>query len=253
MHVTRWGQAGRRLILVHGGTQGSDMGGDQHFVAQQRLAEHGFQLLVPDRPGHGRSAHPGRPDDAEADGALVAELIGEGAHLVGHSFGACVALAAAVRRPEAVRSLTLIEPAMALLAMNKWPVLTFGLRAAMTAKLPMSDVSRIRRFMKLVNIPPQLRGTEGVDEAALAKMGRAIAAAKIPPKDTLVRQLGEIRSANIPVLAVAGTWSPAFRAITESVAEATGGRTLVIPCEHHFPHLVSEEFNVALEAFIGDR
>ena len=119
MFVTRWGQQGPRVVLVHGSAQGSSVGGDRHFNAQERLAERGWQLLVPDRPGHGRSPDPGRPDDAEADGALVADLLGDGAHLVGHSFGGCVALAAAAKRPEAVRSLTIIEPAMAALAVNK--------------------------------------------------------------------------------------------------------------------------------------
>ena len=167
------------MILVHGSAQGSRTGGDQHFSRQRQLAERGFQLLVPDRPGHGRSADPGRPDDAEADGALVADLIGDGAHLVGHSYGGCVALAAAVRNPSAVHSLTLIEPAMPLLAMHRLAVLRFGIRVALVTAMPMSDVSRVKRFVKLVNIPPELRGTDGADGAELSKMGRALTRTKI--------------------------------------------------------------------------
>src|SRR5271165_4633819 len=112
IHVARWGHSGPRVVLVHGGAQGTPVGGESNFRAQQPLAQEGWQLIVPDRPGHGRSPDPGRPDDAEADGAWVAALLEDGAHLVGHSFGGCVALAAAARRPEAVRSLTLIEPGM---------------------------------------------------------------------------------------------------------------------------------------------
>jgi pimeloyl-ACP methyl ester carboxylesterase len=37
-------------------------------------------------------------------------LLGDGAHLVGHSYGALGALFAAALRPDAVRSLTLVEP-----------------------------------------------------------------------------------------------------------------------------------------------
>src|ERR1700678_2806029 len=119
IHITRWGTTGPKIVLIHGGAQGNKyFGGDRHFTAQQRLGED-YELVVPDRPGHGRSPYPGRPDDAEADGAWVAELLGDGAHLVGHSFGACVALAAAAIKPSVVRSLTMIEPAMPKLAMNR--------------------------------------------------------------------------------------------------------------------------------------
>jgi pimeloyl-ACP methyl ester carboxylesterase len=251
-HVTRWGETGPRVILVHGSAQGSRAGGDQHFSRQRQLAERGFQVLVPDRPGHGRSADPGRPDDAEADGALVADLIGDGAHLVGHSYGGCVALAAAVRNPSAVRSLTLIEPAMPLLAMHRLAVLRFGIRVALVTAMPMSDVSRVKRFVKLVNIPPELRGTDGASDAELSKMGRALARMKLPSKGTLRGQLTRIRDAGVPVLAVAGTWSPAFRAITDTVASIAGGKTLVIQADHHFVHLVSDELNDALVRFMQE-
>ena len=85
-------------MLIHGGTQGSAVGGSSHFATQERLANEGWQLLVPDRPGHGLSPARGCPDDAALDGEWAASIVGDGAHLVGHSFGACVALAAAVKR-----------------------------------------------------------------------------------------------------------------------------------------------------------
>src|SRR5918993_4154828 len=42
--------------------------------------------------------------------ALTQALAPEGAHLVGHSYGALLALVLAARRPELVRSLVLMEP-----------------------------------------------------------------------------------------------------------------------------------------------
>jgi pimeloyl-ACP methyl ester carboxylesterase len=39
----------------------------------------------------------------------VAELLHDGAHLLGHSFGGLVAVAAAARRPDAVKSLVLSD------------------------------------------------------------------------------------------------------------------------------------------------
>jgi len=111
---------------VHGGAQGSGAAGERNFAAQRPLADRSFQLIVPDRPGHGRSPDPGRPDDAEADGQWVAELLEGGSHLVGHSFGGAVALAAAARRAGNVLSLTLIEPAMHKVAASDPRVRQFG-------------------------------------------------------------------------------------------------------------------------------
>ncbi len=73
LHTTQWGDAGPLVVMVHGNAQGSEVGGDRHFSRQAALVG-GWRVVVPDRPGHGRSPSPGRPDDAEADGKLVAEL-----------------------------------------------------------------------------------------------------------------------------------------------------------------------------------
>lgn len=250
MHLTRWGESGPRVVLVHGSAQGSALGGNSHFSTQQRLAERGWQVIVPDRPGHGRSADPGRPDDAALDGALVAPLMGDGAHLVGHSFGGCVALAAAASDPSKVRSLTLIEPAMAALAVNRAPVLRFVLRMVGTLVFSRGPVSRIQRFIGLVNIPPEVRG--GSSEEELRRMGEAIKRLRLPSKGTLERQLRTIREAGVPLLVISAGWSPAFDIVCDTVAEIGGGRRLDIAAPHHFPQLVSDEFNRALDAFMRD-
>ena len=48
--------------------------------------------------------------DFEEDARDIAALLGDDAHLVGHSYGAIGALYAAALRPKAVRSLTMNEP-----------------------------------------------------------------------------------------------------------------------------------------------
>lgn len=248
MHVTRWGVAGPTVVMVHGSAQGSTVGGDLHFQRQALLAERGWQVLVPDRPGHGRSADPGRGDDADADGDLIVPLLGEGAHLVGHSFGACVALAAAASRPGAVRSLTLIEPAMAALAADVPVVRGFLFSIVRTLFLSFGPTARIERFIRLVNIPPEIRGGSNAEE--LKRMGRALLRLKLPPKKALLSQLEAVKAAGIPVLVVSGGWSPAFEAISDRIADIAGGRRLVIRSPHHFPQQVSDEFNDALVAFM---
>jgi len=246
MYVRYWGRSGPRIVLVHGGGQGAPTAGERNFAAQQALAERGWQLVVPDRPGHGQSPDPGRPDDAEADGAWVAELLEDGAHLVGHSFGGCVALAAAARRPSAVRSLTLLEPGMHAMATRDPHVRRWLLRAALIMLLSFSAASRARRFMKLVGIPPELQSS---DPALLARLGRSLARGRIPNKRTLDDQLAAVRRASIPLLLVTGGWSPAFEATADLAAAAGGGRHALIRTGHHFPQLAAADFNPLIEAF----
>jgi len=248
IYVTRWGQSGARVVMVHGSAQGSQVGGDHHFSAQKALADRGWQVIVPDRPGHGRSPDPGRPDDAEADAEWVVELLGDGAHLVGHSFGGCVALAAAARCPSAVYSLTLIEPGMQKLAISHPAVKRLVLKMVMAIVFSMSAAARAKRFAKLVGIPDAIRG--GSTSGELKQMGRGIARLKVPSKEILQRELSDIQRANIPLLVVTGGWSPAFEATADAVAAAGNGRRLVIKAEHHFPQLVSDEFNRVLAEFM---
>lgn len=250
IHVTRWGQSGPKVVMVHGSAQGSRAGGDRHFSAQERLGQRGWQIIVPDRPGHGRSPAPGRPDDAEADGELVADLLGDGAHLVGHSFGACVALAAAAKRPSLVHSLTFIEPGMQALAVSNPVVRRFILQMLLVRKFSFSAVSRAKRFAALVGIPPDIGG--GADAEELKRKGQGIARLKVPSKGSLQRELNDIKRAAIPLLVVTGGWNPAIEATAEAVASTGNGRRLVIKSEHHFPQLVSDEFNRVLAAFMEE-
>ena len=250
VHVTRWGTAGPRVVMVHGSAQGSRIGGSGHFSEQRRLADAGWQLLVPDRPGHGLSGDPGRPDDAAIDGEWVADLLGDGAHLVGHSFGGCVALAAAAGRPDAVRSLTLIEPAMLKLSTTNPDVRKFGLRLLMATQLSFGAAGRARKVSALLGIPEDVRG--GTDERELKRMGRAIKRLKVPSGETLRGELARIRAAGVPLLVVTGGWNAAFEASSDEVAALGAGRRLVIPSPHHFPQKVSDAFNVALIAFMEE-
>ena len=248
MHVTRWGTEGPLVVMVHGSAQGSRVGGNRHFSRQERLVEHGWRIVVPDRPGHGQSPSPGRPDDAQADGALVADLLEDGAHLVGHSFGGCVALAAASLRPSAVRSLTLIEPAMMPLAIDTTPVREFVGKLSECMREGSGPADAAIGFARLIRIPDEIRG--GSDRVELDRMGEALAQLKLPTPPQLDEQLATVRAAGIPLMVVEGGWNPAFGAVADRVAERGGGTHVVIRSEHHFPQLVSDDFNERLRGFM---
>src|SRR5689334_19475703 len=97
-----YGQA--RIVFVHG----SVMGGRPTWSAQRELGDR-FQIEILERPGF----PPNPPVDYVdfADHALlVAAAVGDGAHLVGHSYGGVITLLAAAAVPDAVQSLTVIEP-----------------------------------------------------------------------------------------------------------------------------------------------
>lgn len=249
MHVTRWGTSGPVVVMVHGSAQGSEVGGDRHFSRQEALAGMGWQVVVPDRPGHGRSPAPGRPDDAEADGRWVADLLGNGAHLVGHSFGGCVALAAAALRPSAVRSLTLIEPAMMPLAIDDPAVQAFVKQLGGVLAQASSPAEAAVAFARLIRIPDEIRGGSG--EAELQRMGEGLKRLKVPTQPELRGWLAAVKDAALPLQVVEGGWNPAFAAVSERVAAIGGGKHVVIRSDNHFPQLASDAFNEELAAFMA--
>ena len=78
------------------------------------FAHHGFSVLAPDLPGHGRSA--GKPlptiaDMADWTAALLDAAGAAKARLIGHSMGTLIALETAARHPDRVSGLVLIATA----------------------------------------------------------------------------------------------------------------------------------------------
>src|SRR3954464_9948405 len=86
------------IVLLHGA-------GFDHTtwaLHSRWFAHHGFGVLAPDLPGHGRSS--GTPlasiaDMADWTAALLGAAGAEKARLVGHSMGSLIALETAARHP----------------------------------------------------------------------------------------------------------------------------------------------------------
>ena len=91
------------VVVLHGFTGD----GDTMASIVDRLPG---RVEAPDLPGHGRGPHPTDPDRYSVD-AMARSVVGDRrdpVHLVGYSMGGRVALTAACRFPDKVRSLSLI-------------------------------------------------------------------------------------------------------------------------------------------------
>jgi pimeloyl-ACP methyl ester carboxylesterase len=101
----RWfeGGSGPTVALVHGyGGAASNW-----VLVAPRLAER-YRVVVPDLPGHGGSSPlPGPPERVDPYAERLGGLLDGPAVIVGHSFGAVVALRLAARRPGLVGGLVL--------------------------------------------------------------------------------------------------------------------------------------------------
>lgn len=259
IHVTAWGSTGPKVLLIHGGVQGGLGGGPATFREQEPLAQEGFRLLVADRPGFGQSPSRGA-DDMEADAIWASARLGDGTHLIGHSFGGAVALLAAARRPSAVRSLTLIEPALI-------PLLP-GSRALRTNKAARSDFLRMGEAWLAAQTPAEYGvtlahdlgvlsgaasdgGTRDLDPQTAQRLGCALLQARLASACAMRRAAQAVAKAGIPVLIVTGGWSPTFDAVGEVSAEMTHGQHVVVKSPNHFVQLMNgKDFNEAAAKFM---
>lgn len=260
VHVTRQGTTGPSVLLVHGGVQGGLGGGATTFVRQEGLAGQGWQLALVDRPGFGQSPSRG-PDDMLADAPWIADLLGDGAHLVGHSWGGAEALLAAARRPAAVRSLVLVEPALhALLATDP---------AVRTNPALQQDLGRTAQALLAAQTPGEYglafsRGLGALpaggpnpvaaleaDPGKANRAGCALLQARMAPPEALREAADALARAGVPVLVISGGWSPTFDAIGDLAARLTHGRHVIVRSPNHFPMLANaDEFNRTIDAFM---
>ena len=94
----------------------------QAGVWSQLFAAMGQAFPTVELPGHGRAPDwdPDQDYQTQARDLAIGEL-SEPSHIVGHSYGATVALRLAVDRPDLVRSLVLIEPVFFKAAFEAFP------------------------------------------------------------------------------------------------------------------------------------
>src|SRR4051794_28009195 len=105
LYVRVWGD-GTPVVLLHGSVPPNR---EEMWAEQRRVLSEQYRLFVPDRRGYGESPD-GARGDLETEMQDLLTIVGDGAHVVGFSYGGVIALLAAAQCPWAIRSLTVIEP-----------------------------------------------------------------------------------------------------------------------------------------------
>src|SRR5262245_23832740 len=229
-----------RLLFVHG----SVLGARGTWGGQRALSER-FELVFVERPGFPPNP-PVQRVDFEADAALVAELLRAGDHLVGHSYGGVISLLAAATRPDALRSLTVIEPPATRVAAGLPAVDAFAEEGEQVyASAATNDPDTfLRRFLAAVGsaFDPPSPLTPELEQGARALMvERGPWEADIP--------LGRLAATSFPKLVVSGHHHPAFDAICDALERALGAERVEL---EGYGHTVQRhpEFNERLAAFV---
>jgi pimeloyl-ACP methyl ester carboxylesterase len=199
------------------------------WAEQRRVLSAKYRLLVPDRRGYGSS-----PDGKRGDLAIevqdLLDVLGDGAHLVGFSYGGLLALLAAARKPEVIHSLTVIEP-------------------------PVFDVAQahpavhhvITALTDLYNAVPQLTPEEF--SLAFSRMWgdqrTELPVFTVEQRRATTRMMAEqnpaqvsipldrLATAPFPKLVLSGGWAEAFEVLCDTLSQQIGGERAVISQAGH--------------------
>jgi pimeloyl-ACP methyl ester carboxylesterase len=238
LHFEAWGE-GTPVVLAHG----SLALGAEEWAQQRTLADRGFRLLVPDRRGYGRSPGAEREDFLQ-DAEDIGGLMGDGAHLVGHSYGGLGVLFAAARRPEATLSLTVLEPPTFTLGQDlpAGRALVNEVRAMWHSDLP--DAEWVVRFLKAVGSDPDEFPPEFLALALplvpLLRRGRPFWDRGLP--------LEKLIAATFPKVVVSGNHSAGFEAICDDLAAQIGAERAVVEGAGHEIQFTGQSINDLLLA-----
>ena len=223
LHVEAWGD-GTPVVLAHGSLATAA----EEWQAQRPLADEGYRLLAPDRRGYGRSpAADG--EDFLRDAEDIAALMGDGAHLVGDSYGGLGVLFAAARRPEATLSLALLEPGAFALGQHHpaGRALVDRVRRMWGQDIP--DEPWVTGFLKAVGSDPDEFPPDFLAAALplvpVFRRGRPLWYPDLP--------LEELAAAPFPKLVVSGGHSTGFDAICDDLAERIGASRAMVAGAGH--------------------
>lgn len=253
------------LVVLHGGPGGTH----DYLLPVSDLAREGRAVVHYDQLGNGRSTHfPERGADFWTVELFVRELvnlvgslgIGERHHVLGHSWGGCLAQEYALTQPAGLRSLVLADTAAS------WPDQVVELKR-LRAELPLEVEATLRRHeetgttdhpeyvearkvfiqrhgCRLASLPPEM-----VETYAWTERNPTVNHTMVGPIGH--QELGSIRdwqtkdrlsSIRVPTLLVSGLHDYATPALQEAMlAGIRGAEWVLFDQSSHSPHVEERE------------
>jgi pimeloyl-ACP methyl ester carboxylesterase len=247
-----WREAGDGPLVVYlGGLGTTRTGWDPQLVA---LAD-GYRGAAWDMPGYGLSPAPLYALTfellADAVAGFIDALGATEAHVVGLSMGGQIALHAALRHPNRVRSLALLDtsPAFGLNGTDPEEWKRLRLDALDSGETPASIAEPVLRSIMAPGV------SAGAVAAAVSSMERISssglrAAIELLPSHDVRHRLGELRAPTLVVVGEHDEETPL--AYAEALAEGIRGASLqTIPGSGHIANLEAPEaVNAALRAHL---
>jgi pimeloyl-ACP methyl ester carboxylesterase len=240
LEVERLGE-GPPVLFIHGSVVDAAL----TFRKQRELARR-WALILPNRAGFG-SSPPLERLDFEAEAPSFAALLGDGAHLVGHSYGGVIALLVAAQRPDAVRSLTVSEPGCLRVAAGV-PVVDEMIR---NGELLFRDPDAVPSEVFLRYFRTGAGSARDTPDELPEELARGVELLKRErPSWEVEIPLDELAAAGFPILVVSGGHSEAFEAVCDALADGLHAERAVIPGRGHTVPSTGEPYNRALEGHL---
>jgi pimeloyl-ACP methyl ester carboxylesterase len=250
------------FVLVHGFT-----GSSYDFALVVDALAGGRRVVLLDQRGHGHSTKTGHLEGYAID-QLVADLVvfldavgGGPVDLLGHSMGGRVAMGAALRRPDLVGSLVLMDtsawsfvpPDEAIRAQVREWIEAFDPARGMPASISMGgpEEGLIEERTPATWQEEKNAIFAGMDPYAVKALGMALMAEIEDGRATSLRP--ELPSITCPTTVIAGEHDhPLVDQAPELAGLVADGRLTIVPDAYHSPQLTHpDEWTAAVRAHLG--
>ena len=261
LSIAEAGQGGRPLLLVHGFTGSKEDFGDWIHV----FAEGGYHVVAPDQRGHGASDQPADVADYSLAtyvhdlAGLVEALRWDHFALLGHSMGGFIAECYAVRHPEQIERLVLmdthhgavegLDPDMHAAACHI--VTEYGMSALVEA---MNNTDTGLRQPATLRVEQEREGFKAWADGRLAATSASMWLAMSAELMSAADRLDALTGLRMPVLVIVGDQDQPFLGASQRMADSIpGARLVVIDDAGHSPQFEAPEaWFGAVDSFLSE-